>query len=245
MVKRAAKEHVVRAQERGLLMEKKLKLAFFAFLCLLVVAVLIWNALAETPSDPGIVEPETDVGLGDGGFDATDEGGEETIAVEFGEGEGLAPDSEIAIDISDFLPVSYAEAHGVGVQPPAPDQTSYTVVSGDSWWRIAEKTYGKGYKWKIIKEANPGIALHPGGAIVIPPLQEPVSPAAPFEADPAEGAAEGSYIVVEGDSFWKISKKVYGDGKYYGKLATINGMELSAMLRPGLKLHTPPVSDLD
>ena len=133
MVKRAAKEHVARTQERGLLMEKKLKLAFFAFLCLLVIAVLIWNALAETPSEPGIVEPGAgaDAGLGDGGSEVADESEEETIAVEFGEGEGLSLDSEIAIDIPDFLPVSYAEAHGVGTQPPLPrSRTSIALPYG-------------------------------------------------------------------------------------------------------------------
>lgn len=46
----------------------------------------------------------------------------------------------------------------------------YKVVSGDSYWKIAEKVYedGKGSRWPAISEANGGKELHPGDLINIP-----------------------------------------------------------------------------
>jgi hypothetical protein len=46
----------------------------------------------------------------------------------------------------------------------------YQVVSGDSYWKIAERVYedGDGSRWPAISAANGGKALHPGDIIVIP-----------------------------------------------------------------------------
>ena len=49
--------------------------------------------------------------------------------------------------------------------------TSYTVVHGDSLWKIAERAYGDGYKWVEIAKANnllhPGI-IHSGNTLTLP-----------------------------------------------------------------------------
>ena len=52
------------------------------------------------------------------------------------------------------------------------DET-YTVSKGDSLWKIAKQTYGKGAKWKLIYEANKDIIKNPdriyvGQTLVIP-----------------------------------------------------------------------------
>ncbi len=48
---------------------------------------------------------------------------------------------------------------------------SYTVVKGDSLWKIAVKEYGSGYKWVEIARANklknPNL-IHPGNVLTLP-----------------------------------------------------------------------------
>jgi nucleoid-associated protein YgaU len=60
---------------------------------------------------------------------------------------------------------------GAGAQPAA---RSYTVASGDSLSKIAQREYGDGSKWRLIYEANrdqiknPDL-IHPGQVLSIPP----------------------------------------------------------------------------
>jgi LysM repeat protein len=55
--------------------------------------------------------------------------------------------------------------------PPPPAPRTYTVVSGDTLWAIAERFYGDGNKYHQIAEAS-GIAnpdlIHPGQVVTIP-----------------------------------------------------------------------------
>jgi hypothetical protein len=55
--------------------------------------------------------------------------------------------------------------------PPAPEPRTYTVVSGDTLWAIAERFYGDGNKYQQIADAS-GIAnpdlIQPGQVLTIP-----------------------------------------------------------------------------
>lgn len=54
--------------------------------------------------------------------------------------------------------------------PAAPG--TYTVVRGDNYWKLAEKFYGDGHKWKVIGDANPSYrpeGLPIGATLTIPP----------------------------------------------------------------------------
>jgi LysM repeat protein len=55
--------------------------------------------------------------------------------------------------------------------PPPPAPRTYTVVSGDTLWAIAERFYGDGNKYHQIAEAsgisNPDL-IHPGQVVTIP-----------------------------------------------------------------------------
>ncbi|GGG28393.1 peptidoglycan-binding protein LysM [Chelatococcus composti] len=63
------------------------------------------------------------------------------------------------------------------VEQEAPKATMYTVVKGDTLWKIAESHYGKGNgaKYTLIFEANKPMLTHPdkiypGQVLRIPPL---------------------------------------------------------------------------
>ena len=57
---------------------------------------------------------------------------------------------------------------------PAPDVKHYTVVAGDSLWRIAQNNLGNGARYPEIIAANPGklkdenTVSHPGDVLIIP-----------------------------------------------------------------------------
>jgi nucleoid-associated protein YgaU len=55
--------------------------------------------------------------------------------------------------------------------PPPPAPRTYTVVSGDTLWAIAERFYGDGSKYQVIADAsgvpNPDL-IHPGQVLTIP-----------------------------------------------------------------------------
>lgn len=85
----------------------------------------------------------------------------------------------------------------------------YTVVKGDSLWKIAQKRYNNGYKWVDIAKANnlkrPGL-LAAGQKLILPEatVGEQTLPPVKIES--------GSYKVVRNDNLWNICVKVYGDG---------------------------------
>ena len=64
-----------------------------------------------------------------------------------------------------------ATAAPAAAAAPAPHPATYTVVSGDTLWAIAERFYGDGNKYHQIAEAS-GIAnpdlIHPGQVVTIP-----------------------------------------------------------------------------
>src|SRR5262245_4671747 len=66
-----------------------------------------------------------------------------------------------------------AEPAASAATAAAPTASSEHVIeAGDNYWKIAEKIYGDGMKWKAISEANPEYRprrLPIGGTLKIPP----------------------------------------------------------------------------
>lgn len=99
---------------------------------------------------------------------------------------------------------------------------SYTVVKGDSWWKIAQNHLGDGNKYKELMLFN-GItttSLRVGQVIKIP-------------------AKEYKYVVKSGDSWWKIAANEMGSGLKYKELAKYNGKTTTSALHPGDVLKIP------
>ena len=64
-----------------------------------------------------------------------------------------------------------AEVPGLVLQSgdPVSVVVSYTVRDGDSWWRIAQRQYGEGSRFRELQAANPGITLlEPGLELKVP-----------------------------------------------------------------------------
>jgi len=85
--------------------------------------------------------------------------------------EPAAPAAEPAAPAAQAAPTAAPEAAPPPPPPPPPAPRTYTVVSGDTLWAIAEKYYGDGNRYRVIAEAS-GIAnpdlIHPGQVLTIP-----------------------------------------------------------------------------
>jgi nucleoid-associated protein YgaU len=92
---------------------------------------------------------------------------------------GAAPNEAIKNDIWNEIKSvdsSYGDLTceiGIDSSIPLPTKT-YTVVAGDSLWRIAQNELGNGARYKELITANPGklkdenTVIHPGDVLVIP-----------------------------------------------------------------------------
>jgi nucleoid-associated protein YgaU len=58
---------------------------------------------------------------------------------------------------------------------------------------------------------------------------------------PTTVAAKKTYTVVAGDSFWKISMKLYGSGKYYLDIMKANNIKKEADIYEGMVLNLPDI----
>jgi len=79
--------------------------------------------------------------------------------------------------------------------------------------------------------------------IVLKPAQANAKPASPATSAPLPG--EKTYVVVDGDNFTKVARKLYGDGNLWKKLADANSDRVKGdVLRVGMKLRAPAVETL-
>lgn len=96
--------------------------------------------------------------------------------------------------------------------------TEYTIRENDSLSKIAEQVYGSQNYWPIIaklnKIANPNRILV--GAKLTLPAKDEVE-------EVKSATTQTTYDVKEGDTFFTIAQKVYGDGSMWRALHQANG----------------------
>lgn len=99
--------------------------------------------------------------------------------------------------------------------------TTWTVGRGDSFWRIAERHFGDGGRWREICDANlgrevaPGVVftadtevIHPGWTLRLPGERSEM----PVEGQSVAGRPAAASVTVErGDTLTSIAAEAYGD----------------------------------
>lgn len=121
-------------------------------------------------------------------------------------------------------------ANNQAVVPGTNPVVSYTVESGDSLWRIAEKYFGDGNFWRKIYAENAEVVgsdpnkLQVGMVLTIYLNQGDGSMITAVSAD---GTMGNSYTVQRGDTLWKIALKVYGRGWRWRRIYDANTDKIS------------------
>lgn len=141
----------------------------------------------------------------------------------------------------------------VNIQPtptPVPEtttttagSTTYTVVSGDSFWRIAEKVYGRGSMELATRIASANGRQATDSVFVGETLSVPAKPAEPT-AIPVQKVTV-NHTVKAGENYWTIASKYYGTATQalVNDILTANGRTANATLKVGDVLAIPNVPE--
>jgi len=125
------------------------------------------------------------------------------------------------------------QAVAAGMQTAA--STTYTIRAGDCLWNIAKTQMGDAMKWQDIFNANKDILgnnpdlIRPGTTINLPGQEVAANPA-------------NNYVVKSGDSLWKISENLLGDGSKWNELYQANASIIGdnpRLIMPGQELSIP------
>lgn len=109
----------------------------------------------------------------------------------------------------------------------------YVVQAGDSLWSISMASYGTGYNWSKVYEANKDVLganpnqIEKGTKIALPVMTgEAIAPA----------AQPTVYTTVKGDHLWSIAIKQCNSGYAWGKIAAANHLRNPNHIEVGQKL---------
>jgi nucleoid-associated protein YgaU len=152
---------------------------------------------------------------------------------------------------------------GEAVQPPvevtpvAPKERTHAIAKGETLGDVAKRYYGKRSLGPKLAEFNKvdSSRLKIGQTVAIPditvldpsaapapaavlatdatlgvPAPAPVAPVAP------ESPMYGTVKVTEGDTLYRIAKRVYGDGSRWNEIAALNNLGDGKALKPGREL---------
>ncbi len=100
-------------------------------------------------------------------------------------------------------------------------------------------------------DTTPEVELPAQPSVPLPKVDPPqpmrVTTARAPSPAPRPAVSAGTYVVQPGDDFWKISKQVYGTGRYFQALAKHNAATVAdpGKMQPGTRVTTPPVQQLE
>lgn len=124
--------------------------------------------------------------------------------------------------------------------PPTntPPGGAYTVKVGDTLWDIAGRQYNNSYKWVEIARANalvnPDLILV-GQKLTLPKLEKGETSSTSTDGRPKQSR----YTVVQGDTLWDISHRMYGDAYKWPQVARANMLANPDLIYPGNVLTLP------
>lgn len=123
----------------------------------------------------------------------------------------------------------------------------HRVAPGDTLSAVAVQYYGDGRLFSVILKANPHIktprALRIGDVITIPdPEGTALAGSGDVESATQSSAADMTYRVQEGDTFYSIARALYGSGARWKQIYQLNKDLVkndSKGLRPGMVIRLP------
>lgn len=136
-------------------------------------------------------------------------------------------------------------------QAPKESGRTHVVAQGETFVSIARAVYGDGRYYQSLIDANPSIdpdKLKPGMTIQLPPdsqVKQSRSKSAKSSgsaSSPSLTSDGKTYTVQNGDSLYKIAKKLYGNGQKSDDLYEANKQTIgpdSTRLRVGMVLTLP------
>lgn len=133
---------------------------------------------------------------------------------------------KLGVPISSLMAVNNADQNtvlNIGQNILIP--TVHTVMAGDTYWIISQKYGVDIHSLLSINNANENTTLNIGDRITIP--------------NKAPAAAENSYTVQKGDTYWIISQKL---GVDINELLELNGADSTSYLYIGQQIKIPAYS---
>lgn len=126
-----------------------------------------------------------------------------------------------------------------------PEFRFYAWRQGDTWSSVAARYYADAGGVERLQRANEGRErIAPGDKILIPVIDldaQADRTTRPAAVPTRTTSSASTYVVVEGDSLWKIAEKVYGSGMRWREIFEANTDQLASQddLRLGQVLRVP------
>ena len=118
------------------------------------------------------------------------------------------------------------------INTPTGTDRIYTVVSGDSFWKIAQENMGNGMRYTTLASYNglkTSSTLTTGQTLKIPYEYDTKKTTTPDNSSVNDDSTKQkplytTYVVRYGDSLWGIAQKTLGNGSLYPTIMEANGM---------------------